>query len=895
MSAPAPRSAEAASSTSAAPAGIATPIPSAHPAGPDDSLPAIGTCWRGKYQIAEQIDTAADRPVWHGRSTEGGHEVVLRAFRCTEPELRAQAWAKVGGIDSPHLQHARDAQRAGEWRVEIADLPPGIPLPQWRAARTAVDARLVRSVVGQLAEALAALHAFELVHLGIRPEAILVSDEGTDVRCVLGGLDSLTGFDRKEPVAAPVDPFYAPPEALGLNVHVPGPGLCAWDWWSLGRVIQEFILGQHIAARLAAAETRPPSAEARARAEALLLEADSKGPRAGAVELMAGLDAQLAVLLRGLLTSAQEARWTSDNVDRWVRGLPVKDQYEARRAETHFRWRGRPCTVPEIAGTLQTSEHWTENSVQLWEATTPGTLAHFLRWSPTQAAAYEQLTSALELADSLPLKMSSAVAQREAVTMVALMQLSGARLVWRGRPFEVGVIGIMLEELGDADGLAVLRALSTRSNALQIERVDAAAGRLLTELGRTVGEVENFLRRHGWLATNDLAGSARVFRLALEPAATLRATRDGLAQQYAGSDHAAMDKLLKAANVGRSELVVLAWTAADPARHQFYTHAEAARRRAEALRTRAVELTRTLVWARLERALAAGPLVFGRWSWFVLCWVLVAGAVAVLWPGWKGAAFAAGPALVALILRMLAARRPARALREIVPDARWSWRDGPSRCRRELKLAARGVSREALTQELDQVTGELGTLKDVQPPPAPVPPLPAFQGLRTAGGLSWVLLAGCVGVAGWRARVQPPSFKAVTLAWGAAPAAAKTAVAASAVKASADGKPVNVKISWPYQPGDTPVKTPVLRTVAANSAEVASATRRGRDLVAPYRPDSIGTLIFLPVSTGDQAAVMMFDGKRGELVNEQVYVLDALPIPRSWVDIGGRDGVFLDR
>ncbi len=868
------------------------------PSTSDGSLPVVGACWRGKYHVLEQFADAAGAAMWRGRAVEGDHDVVLRATRPAEPDIRAQAWAKLGGIDSPALQHPRDALRAGEWRVEVADAPRGVPLHVWRAEHPNVDLRVIRMVVNQLADALAALHAFELIHLNLRPEAIFVEERGLDLQCTIAGLDALTTFDRQEPLPAAVDPFYAPPEALGLNVHVSGPGICAWDWWSLGRVLQEFILGRHIVGQLANAEVRPPTPELRARAETLLLEAEKTGPRAGAVESMPGLDPQLALLLRGLLTSAKEARWTGDNIDRWVRGLPVKEHYSTPRAETHFRWRGRPCTVPEIAGILQSAEHWAENGVQLYEATTPGTLAHFLRWSPSQATAYEQLTSALELADALPLKLSSQIAQREAVTMVALLQLSTTKLVWRGRPFESATIGAMLSELGEADGLMVLRALSTRSTAMQIERIDAAAGHLLTELGRTTSEAEGILRRHGSQVANDVSGSARLFKLALEPGPALRAARDALAQGYAGSDHPAIDKLFKAQNPGRAEQVALAWIAGAPERFKFFTHTEAARRRAETLRAHGIELTTALAWGEFERALGVGMLVFGGWG-LMAAWVALGALAFVLWPGPLGAGFALVPFLLAFGLRLLFSSRHARALHEAVPGSTWSWRDGPARCRRELRLAGHGHTRDALQADLANVTRELGTLTNLQPPPAPLPALPKFASVRFAGLLSWALLVACLGVGGWRAWAHPVSMKDVKAAWApksAQPKAdAKASVKAAAAKASAD-EDGDIKISWPFKPGDSPVKVGVRVAQEANSAQTSYATKHGRELVAPYRPESISTLVIMPVpGAPDDVTVMIFDGKRGELLSEQVYVLEFRPIPRTWIEVNGRRGIFLDQ
>jgi hypothetical protein len=291
-----------------------------------------------------------------------------------------------------------------------------------------------------------------------------------------------------------------------------------------------------------------------------------------------------------------------------------------------------------------------------------------------------------------------------------------------------------------------------------------------------------------------------------------------------------------------------------------------------------------------------GRPVIAGWGWFFLAWFAAAAAAAVLWPGWRGVAFGAVPAVLALALRLMAAPWSRRGLRELLPEARWSWRDGPGRCRRELRLAGHGVAAAALTGELESAIAELASLASVQPPPAPLPALPRFRGVRVVGGLGWTLVIACVGAAGARAYLHPPSAKELKAAWAPAVDPAKSAKPAPNLgKKSADEKDSAIKVSWPFKPEDNPVKLGVRSADAGTSEQIAYATKHGRELVAPYRPDSITTLIVMPVPGGDDAAVMLFDGKRGELANQQVYHLEFRPIPRTWVEVGGRQGVYLDR
>lgn len=861
-----------------------------------DNLPVVGACWREKYEVLAQLDDLSGAKQWRARSVSTGERVRISAFVPRDPALRQHVWKKLETIQSAYLPPVREVVNTSDLRLEVVSEPGTLSLREWRAARTTPDAATLKTLVTHLTEAIGILHALELVHLSVSPDTVRVAETGADVVFSLGSLECVTSFDRNEPIPARVNPLYAPPEAAGLQVHAPGPGICGWDLWSIGRVLQHAILGHHVFATvLPAGQSEDELATS---AEALLYEADPQAPRAGAVEKMPGLDPNVGVLLRGLLTTSKEARWTRDNIDRWLRGLPVKEQYTTPRAQTHFRWRGRPSTVAEVATFLQSAEHWAANASELFEPEKPGTLANFLRGSPSQSLAYEQLKATLELADALPLKLASPAAQKEAMTIFALVQLSAATLRWRGQGLDSATIGGMMDSLGEVDAMAVLRALSTRSTALQIERIDQAAGRQLTELGKVVGDAEGMLRRNGFLAANDVSGTARLFRLALEPIASLRSVRESLVAGYAGSDHAAVDKLFKSQTGSRSELVVLAWMAPTPERFKFYTHLEADRRRAEGLRKRAGELISALTWVQLERALAVGRGTLAGWGLFVLLWLLIGMPAILLWPGTPGAGYALIPFVVALAFRLLAAPQIRRELRTLLPAADWSWRDAPTRCRRELRLAAGNVGAAALETELVSIRGDLAKLEHVQQGQAPVPELPRFPRVRLLGALSWSLIVLFAGVAVWRMQVQPPSLAAVKKAWIPSPeelqaeARAKAAAAAAAAKAKSEGE--DVRIIWPYKPGEYAAKLSVRSTQAASSAQLNYANTHGRELVQPYRRDTISTLIIMPVPSENDMGVMLFDGKNGQVVNEQVYLLDFKPIPRSWVELAGRKGVFLD-
>jgi hypothetical protein len=852
-------------------------------------LPATDTLWADVYHVIALLREADGVQWWKAHRTDTAEEVVLRVAPGAKGDARAEVWERLAALELPHLQRAREVLFVAGHRVEVSDALRGTPLDAWRAARASVEEAALEAVVRQLAEALGVLHASGLVHTGLRPGVIFVREESGGLHCTLGGLESAVRFEGG-PVALPVDPFYAPPEAAGLDRQEGGTALCAWDWWGLGRVVQELILGRPIAALLP--ETQPGETLA-ARAEALLWERDPAGARAGAVELMPPLEARLQTLLRGLLASAPEVRWNGDFLDRWLRRLPTKEGYGVRRLDRRFRWRGKLWEVPAAAGELRSAALWPEAARHVFERDTPGTLAHFLARSPDHQLQREQLEETLKLADAEPLRGGLPEVAREVVVTVALAQLAESGPVWRGRRLDGASLGAVLaEEAGGLDRLAFVRALTHRNITAAIERQDFRTARSLADAGRVADDAEAWLKRHGWLKSPDAEESARIFRLSLETDARLRELGvDALRRDYACSSQPAVDKAFQGAQPARAELVAFAWVAPRAAECGFVTHAAWQTQRAGELRARASGLLTALAWARLGRALGAGPVVFGAWPGFIAAWVAVAVAVAAVSPGAQWLPLALLPGALALALRFFGAAAGGATLRRCAPAAApWRWRDGAARCERELRALNESRDAAGLENALAEIEGEIAKLTLAKPAPGGAPP--EFGGVRACGLAGWLVLTVSLALCGWRGATHRPS--SLGAAWFRAIAAAEQSAAPSA--AAAPAKASDIKVSWPYRPGraeDAQVFH-VVATRPATRTEKSDILALGRRLVAPYRPETISTLLIFRVTAGDRAEVAIFDGQRGGPVNDNLYTLEFPPLARTWIEVAGRRGIFLD-
>lgn len=865
---------------------------------PRESLPEVGKVWQGVYDVREALGEIVGARSWRAVHTGTGDAVVLRAVAQLLVDPRRQAWDLLQTIEQPNLQRALASHVVGSMRIEVQAAPAGEPLTTWRA-KVAPEPAVIEQLLRDMTAALGALHGKGLAHFGVRATQIYVTGSNGARRFVLGGLERVQLFQQEELVPVAVDALYAPPEAAGLFQHSPGPGLCAWDWWSLGRVVQTFVLGQHVLGQVLQRDVSRSTPELQAHAETLLLERDSGETRAGAVEAMPALEPRLELLLRGLLTSARDARWDGETIGGWLRREPVKEYYRLPRNERMFRWHGRAYTVTEVVELLRSAEHWAEAGPQLWDTETPGTLAHFLGDSPTHRPLCERQAEVRKLATAFALRTVPPEVAREALTAVALLELSGGRLMWRGYIFDAeGLQAIFGAASEGVDRLALLQAFAARPVAILIERCDLAAARALGELAEVANTAESLLRQRRWLGDQDVGGRPRLLRHALRSLNDLRAHAKTLHEQYACSTEPAMEKLFTRPHPVRAELVVLAWASDDIAAHGFLTHREWAEVEYARLRGIATGQAAAFSWWWLARALGAGPWIFARWRWLVPSWLMLAATIAVLWPGPRWVLAAAAPLVFGTGLRVLIARLLRIRLKRYVPGAApWQLTDGVARCRNEVVRGGCGLNRAELQKALQATNADILKLTALPAPPVPVSPGPRFAIVWGVSLASWLLVFAALGVGGWRMKTRPPSWKAIVQAWHPAKAgvAGQLPGAAGAEKAEAkkDEAAGPVKVSWPFRAGDEAQVLTVHESFDARSEHTRAVLARGAKLVEPYKPETISTLIILPAPVKDKIAVMIYDGQRRELANARVYILDYRPMPRTWVEVGGKKGIFI--
>lgn len=818
----------------------------------------------------------------------------MRVTSASQAEGRPAVWEKLESLDSPHLQRAIGLHVA-EQRVEIWSALPGQSLRSWRATHDAPSMATWRRMIGQILAGIEAVHRTGVGHFALNADTVYIDDTEAGPVLTIGGFENAALGIAPGLITIPVDTRFAPPEAVGLFKHSPGELLFAWDWWSLGRLVQEIILGRHPAELLPEKILIQLSHDVAKTAEALLSERDLQGLRAGAVEVMTGLEPSMAALLRGLLTTACTGRWGVHETKEWLEGSPPKDHYGAPRQEKFFRHHGRGYTVPEFACFVRESQS-SDAVRQTFAAEEKDTVAYFLAESGAHKDHGQKLTAARELASAVALRHYAEPMRKEIAAAVAMNGLAGGSFRWRGQV----LTDVKLRECLNVteqfdDWRTALLALATPLVLNFINVHDPDAVRLLEQLVQTAMKAEVQASSASWLTPTQQAPRAALWLLAMEPETKLAIAGQSLRERYAASDDPVFQAMFTAPNPSKVMLVLIAWAEHDPQRFRMVTHDTLRRRRQAELVQEAGHLVRIIFWFRLERAMRAGLWLFGGHGIVLLAGLMILSLLAVHVPGPKGVALGLIPVVALAASRMGVNRWQARLIREWSPESRaWTWSDGPIRCRQEVLHQAKrhgipitiGGAQSAFKIQL----GELKKLTVPNEPQVAPPMTPRHTVTWATVFLSWLIVIGLVYGSIRRGLAHPPSWRAHVSVWQK-----------SFEKEKPKPKPVkpeDMKITWPFRNQGDAFELTIKGSFEPNSEQMAAAIRRGKELVKPYKPETITSpiAIFLPLANGEGAGgLLLFDSKKGALFMRKGLVIDFIPYPRMWLQIGDQLAFFIEK
>ncbi|MGC4073152.1 MAG: hypothetical protein QM760_11660 [Nibricoccus sp.] len=886
---------------------------------------ATGVCWLEAYQVGDALQDLVAAKCFSAVEVATGNEVVIRGLRVTD-DRRALAWQRlcVEG-DVGWLRPLKVWESDGR-RIEIMLAGPSVSLRDWGVDRRVTLAE-THELVRQLAQALHALHSGGVVHLNLKPENVRVLDKNGP-HVILGGLELATSFSSASAgaegdyVVLHGNPFYAPPESVGLFKHPADHGLTAWDWWTLGRLVQELVLGRHVLGELLHRDVSRETEELQTRAEALLAEQEGM-TRAGAVEHMpASVELEIVRLLRGLLASCRDGRWGYEDVRRWLAKEPVRDRYDLSRHDRLFERKEKLFTVPEAAELFGGAEAWDEGMENLFGRANPAGLRAFLAQNPAQTKAHEKLEAVLKLDETTALKNLPEDVRRELVACVAWAQLAEgiAPARWRGQLIDATVLRSWLNDGAQPAGAARVRGIINHVLSQAIGAGDAATGRWLSVYAH------DFEAALAWTAARGQPVESPAMELALlrslfEPEDALERTHEGMKRLYACSRDAEVDALFKKSVPTKYERALEVFTGTDAVRFGYVTHAQWREEQYEAFRARAQRMVDALYWVRLGCALRAGPVLFGGPIWLAILVTMPVGAAFYTGRWVDVVAWGVVPPVIVFVTRALwKTVKRAELLRRLAPGATWKFFDGARRCRREAERvlgSSEPVNARVLIKSLEEANGEIAKL-GFEPARSPVMTAGKPSGTWLLALMSWVLLAAILGVSGVRVRegivkkstadsaVQPADKNGARQdterrkvePWEIKPKEAEAAKATPLIEDSKAVAPEEtpqemVKVAWPFKPTPGAVTVRVRGIVDATPEQIAVAEAREQELKRRYDEKTINVMVAVRVPTASGFGLMLYDGKAGKFTSQMVYEIPVSPIARTWLEIGGVRAFYL--
>lgn len=891
------------------------PAPMAVPYLNADGRPAAGGERWDRFLL--QADYPGEPHAFVGQDVRQMEKVLISARPIAEGvEWRRRAWAQLSTLENAKVLRCLEVIEEAGWRYEIFSAPPAMSLQEWIAAhRPGFDE--IESLVRQLAAILTALHAEGLVHLNLRPETIHIDEVEGRLEFWLGGLGQATLFDQPDLIPVEVNPFYAPPEAAGLTRHTPGAGLCAWDWWSLGRVVQQFMLGGHVLGLLLNRDVSVPNPDLRMRAELLLQEKEPPGVRAGAVEQMT-IEPAAMPLLRGLLTGAVDARWRNDSVQRWLGHEPVQDYYDLPRTARLWSHQGQVFTVHSAAEFFTRPENWATGVDMLLNPEQSGTFAHFLSQIPAYRADWDRLCSVCELAGTPGWAELPEKARRTLTAAAAWLVLSvagGGRALFRVGGYAMDNTGLanLLRKPGGEESVELFRALLSPAVVDFVESLEPAAGRTLRTVSTRGGAALKTALENGWLHPSDIPGHARLFALSLERASSLNERVAKLTATYATSRHPELARMLTSRSLTQAEALLLAFTGETPEQCGYVTHAEARNERYHLLKADADRISVMLGWVQLHELLRFARLWGAPWPAYAGAAAALVGAIALM-----SLSLTATILVAALLLfsRAWVWYSVRQFFRRAEPQVKpWHWRDGTARSAIEVARVAGGLDARAIAEARRQLATLQAGMAEFVVEARRSPPLhePHWWDLMGAIGVATVVSLCALMYA--VAQVNWSSDDAASAALVATPEPAQPAVIRSRLEHVDRSIPISEvedpegllatgkyevvddgfgrRLRGPLQKWENFAPPGVASLIVearapASPEQAAFAVVSATMALQPYLRDSVGVLLAVRVPTTRGVGLLLFNGRERRLLEREVLLVRGEPVERTWYEVEGR-------
>lgn len=488
---------------------------------------------------------------------------------------------KLLAIRHPNLLRCFDLDLEGKALCEVYEWLDGRELTAALAnQREKFDDARLRRMVTQLAEAIHTLHtATSLSHRDLKPDNIRVVNRQGREEFVIVDYGTVSQLDSGGATTVAGTRVYSPPEFYQRRIPN-DPLLSTWDWWSLGRIVQEAIDRIHLYDRLSqlfAQDLQSGDHQARVAVElmfdTIMLENERAhyGMRAGMVELTeaGGRLPHWLPLLRGLLTSHRRGRWGYPEVQRFLAGERVPDSYGAKADVEGFELGKRVLTLPELAQTLMAES-------------APDTPAGAARWAEAVELVYRgrlgrYVTKVLQDSDlARQLQEYQKMEDRDLGTALALAAISEGTVAPAVRGQVINLKFLLSEASRLPDEVPPPARISTLLSSgfqARLKALHPAHAAELEQESLMLGGLGDTCRKLG--VKNDLFGMGTVLRARHVPQETLLATLAAARTQLYQTDNEALQELFATpdpSKLSTFDLQALTLATLQSAKHGFRTH-----------------------------------------------------------------------------------------------------------------------------------------------------------------------------------------------------------------------------------------------------------------------------------------------------------------------------------
>ncbi|WP_433610545.1 protein kinase domain-containing protein [Dactylosporangium sp. CA-139114] len=195
-----------------------------------------------RYRLESEVARGAIGAVWRAYDTRAGEWVAVKVLRSEAAEVSELKDGFLGeaellaGLEHPSVIRVKNLVSDKHVLAIAMELVAGPDLRRRLRAEGPLPPAVAAEVVAQVADALAYVHANNIVHGDVKPGNLLVPTDGGPVR--------LADFGVARRLDRPAGPTHATPEYVAPEVVAGGSPSPAADVYALGVVLFELICGR---------------------------------------------------------------------------------------------------------------------------------------------------------------------------------------------------------------------------------------------------------------------------------------------------------------------------------------------------------------------------------------------------------------------------------------------------------------------------------------------------------------------------------------------------------------------------------------------------------------------------------------------------------------------------